>query len=888
MLLSSLCAVVLCGAGVLPVWEFDNESDKSAWQPNVHIADVRLEGGALCGKTINWDPMFICEGLEIPATPWQYVLLRIKADHPGTGQLFWTGQSEGQYGGITEQKVTNFTVGDSTEFQEIAIVPGWHREGTIRKLRLDLYDGMTFAIDSIRVLDWSAGVAPEGDKTAWSGADIAQWPKIAGEKAQFSPPLALGLGNLGWTVLELESPTPAQGEFLWISDSSQGIQSESFDIRPGRRSYNIELGGHPCWKGLAQAVGIRISAPEVKTVSLALAELPGGAADLVVNYFGFENGVNRVGQACSVIAQITNQGGEKASLAGYRLTAMDAGVKIVPLTDPSSLSPLDYGNTKELRWQAQIDPPGEYVLLLDGPGLDKPMQALCRFLPPVSVQKADYVPVPVPVKPALDVCMYYFPGWESATKWDCIRKTAPIRKPLLGYYDESNVECVDWQIKWAVENGVNCFLVDWYWCAGAQYLTHWFEAYRKARYRDQLDVAIMWANHNGPGTHSRDDWRRVTKEWIERYFNLPAYYRINNKPAIFLWNPEGLRKDLGGSEAVKAALDESQDMARKAGYEGIEFVAMSGHHTTELAETLAKEGFSGATNYHEWGQAETLASSRNAVKYSDAVATAPKAWQKSAARCAPGLVYYPVVETGWDNRPWAGSKALVIGGRTAPLFEDLLRAGRTFSESHKLPMVILAPANEWGEGSYVEPATEYGFDMYEAIRRAFGTGDPVTWPVNYSPRDFALGPYDFPLIPYKGDWTFDSGKEGWSEMMNTSPAVATNGVLSFQTLGTDPALVVSTPGLNAGEFPKVLIRMRITGPEGQKGGAQLFWSAAGSATSESSSIRFPLQIDGQFHDYLVDLSQNRRWRGNISALRFDPADFQGANIDIDRVAFQRK
>ena len=230
---------------------------------------------------------------------------------------------------------------------------------------------------------------------------------------------------------------------------------------------------------------------------------------------------------------------------------------------------------------------------------------------------------------------------------------------------------------------------------------------------------------------------------------------------------------------------------------------------------------------------------------------------------------------------------MVMGGRTAPLFEQLLHAGRAYCEAQKLPFIVLAPANEWGEGSYVEPANEYGFDMYEAIRRTFGTGDPSAWSVNYSPHDLGLGPYDFPVTPYTGEWTFDSGKEGWSEMMNTTRAEVKDGFFSFSTVADDPALVVSTPGLNAGEFPKILIRMRIQGPEGQKSGGQLFWSAAGSATSESASVRFPLQVDGQFHEYLVDLAQNPRWRGRISMLRLDPTDFKGAQVDIDHIAFQR-
>ena len=887
MFMTSLCAVLLFGAGALPVWEFDSEADRSAWQPNEHIADVRLDGGALCGRTIDWDPMFFTPILEIPATPWQYVLLRIKADKPGMGQLFWTGQTEGKYGGISEQKATNFTVAESADYQEVAIVPGWHREGTIRKLRLDLYNGMNFAIDSISIMDWGAGLAPYTDKTAWSAEEMAQWPVIKGDKARFSPPLAVNVGGLAWVAVELDSPTAAQGEFLWVIDSSQGIQSEPFDIRPGKRVYNIELAGHPCWKGLVQAVGLRLSSLEVKLASLKLSDLPAGGADPMLSYFGFENGINRAGLPCSVLVQMTNRGGEKAPMSGYRLTTADENVKIVQAPDLAAVAPLSYGDVKDLLWQVQAETPGEYTVRVEGPGLDTPTEARFRFLPPVSVAKADYVPAPVAVKPALDVCMYYFPGWESDTKWDCVRRTAPVRKPLLGYYDESRVECVDWQIKWAAENGVNCFLVDWYWSDGNQYLTHWFEAYRKARYRDQLQVAIMWANHNAPGTHSREDWRKVTKEWVDRYFNLPAYYRINSKPAIFLWNPEGLRNDLGGSDAVKAALDESQEMARTAGYEGIEFVAMSGHHTKELAETLAKEGYTGATNYHEWGKAENLAPSRTEIKYSDAVKTAPEAWKEKAGLCAPGLTYYPVVDTGWDDRPWAGGKARIIGGRTAPLFEELLRAGRGYCEKNKLPFVVLGPGNEWGEGSYVEPANEYGFDMYEAIRRAFGTGDPATWPVNHSPRDLGLGPYEFPVVPYRGDWTFDSDKEGWAEMMNTSRTEVKDGALSFSTMANDSALVVSTPGLNAGEFPRFSLRMRIRGPEGQTSSAQLFWSAAGSGTSESASVRIPLQVDGQFHDYVADLSENPRWRGRISALRLDPADFNGAQIDIDRITFQR-
>jgi hypothetical protein len=87
---------------------------------------------------------------------------------------------------------------------------------------------------------------------------------------------------------------------------------------------------------------------------------------------------------------------------------------------------------------------------------------------------------------------------------------------------------------------------------------------------------------------------------------------------------------------------------------------------------------------------------------------------------------------------------MVIQGRTPVLFEGLLRQAKAFCEEHDKPVLILGPLNEWGEGSYIEPCTEFGFEMLEAIRRVFAKGKPTSWPVNISPSDVGLGPYDFP------------------------------------------------------------------------------------------------------------------------------------------------
>jgi hypothetical protein len=94
---------------------------------------------------------------------------------------------------------------------------------------------------------------------------------------------------------------------------------------------------------------------------------------------------------------------------------------------------------------------------------------------------------------------------------------------------------------------------------------------------------------------------------------------------------------------------------------------------------------------------------------------------------------------------------MVIQGRTKQLFEQLLRKAKSFCDENDKSEVILGPMNEWGEGSYIEPCTEFGFEMLETIRTVFARGDPMTWPTNVSPSDVGLGSYDFPQHPAGSD-----------------------------------------------------------------------------------------------------------------------------------------
>ncbi len=893
ILVALLVLVSSLSAGcTLPEWNFESEKDLKAWIPNEQVDQLQVADGTLSFRTTSWDPFLMCEGQSITASPWQYIHIRLKADHPGMGDLFWTGTTDGPYGGLSEEKKSRFRVQGGNEWEDIVVAPFWQTEGTIHKLRLDLYEGSHFEIDFIKICDWSSGATPSSETTWTFSHGKAPWTVLPGEQLLFSPPLELDAAQLTWAVIRLRSSRTGILGLLWGCGGERGLQSQDIEVKgDGRmRTYNLLLAGIPSWRKPVNALGLRL--PEgkdnsIEIESVTLSSEPAGPPDLEVRSFGFENGVNRQNREASLMARISNLGGGSAH--GCRLELqIPPGITLKKGSQVTELQSLRYGDIAVATWTVVSEQAGDRDVSLKITGLEEPVlaQTTLRFYPERTVTPLPYPPPPQPVSGEVDVCMYYFPGWDSPAKWDCIRTVAPIRKPLLGYYDEGKPECVDWQIKWAVENGIQCFLVDWYWCRGQQILNHWFDAYREARYRDFLKVAIMWANHNPPGSHDREDWRKVTREWIEKYFPLKSYCQVDGKPAVFIWAPDLIRNDFGGSAEVTAALQESQQMARDAGYKGITFIAMGNHESENQVQTLLDEGYAGATNYHEWGTAAEAAMNMKRYRFEDVVASEPGTWARRDRMCG-SLTYYPVVDTGWDSRPWHGDKSLVIEGRTPELFEKLLTAARDYAISAKKPFIVLGPANEWGEGSYIEPATEYGFEMYEKIRAVFGKGDPSGWPENLSPADLGLGPYDFPPQPLVSSWDFDREPGDWRTMMNTGPLKTADGALHFRTSSKDPALMAGLNGIKAEDYSKFSLRMKITGQIKDYSHCQVFWSTEGSSISEATSLSLPLQRDGEMHEYVFDLSSNPRWRGRIAALRLDPCDEADVEVVIDSIALRK-
>ena len=391
----------------------------------------------------------------------------------------------------------------------------------------------------------------------------------------------------------------------------------------------------------------------------------------------------------------------------------------------------------------------------------------------------DYVPEPDPVHSDYTVCCHYYPGWKRVP--NAIHNgfhdlhDYPERTPLLGYYDESSPEVFDWQIKWAVEHGINCFVHCWYRLReneglpvtqkDVRYGHSIHEAFMHARYKRYMKFALMWECDWGKASDRDDLLHNLLPFWVENYFSDETYLQIDQKPVLFIYGVKKLIDRLGGIEAMREALAALREEIKRYGFSGIHVSAIHSapdiherHRHWYSLDDHKHMGFDSSFQYN-WGiRTQEDITPRQYEQYlRDGCMLDPEIVldfiEKQIARRIEYDPDYTILTAAsmLDSKPWfkifdLDPKGPYAQFRLSPYewkreLEMLKRMIDPLDKSNLSRRVIMLDNwNEWSEGHYLAPTLGTGFRYLQAVRDVLTHRDNL--PDYRIPETLELGPYD--------------------------------------------------------------------------------------------------------------------------------------------------
>lgn len=359
-----------------------------------------------------------------------------------------------------------------------------------------------------------------------------------------------------------------------------------------------------------------------------------------------------------------------------------------------------------------------------------------------NIKFESYVPEPSPAKSDRIVAAHYYAAWKyGAAKihngFDDLAEEWPDRTPLMGYYDEENPEVCDWEIKWALEHGINCFIYCWYRnlenmgkpvtvndlrCGHGIH-----EALFNAKYGDMMNFAIMFeASPRWGGTDKDDLIQNLMPFWTETYFKRDNYLKIDNKPVLFVYQQERLGKECFKDNAEqRAAFDACREYAKKHGFDGMIFAA------NKYGSLPFEEAKAAGYDFTFCYNAQFECPEDN---FDDEEAIIAGQLDTFNERLEFDKKYYiPTASCFWDPTPRFSERWQSLGyhfERTKRWHlspEGFRRVLEVMKEkADELPedawarkIIMIDNWNEWDEGHFVSPSHKFGYKYLQAIREVF-------------------------------------------------------------------------------------------------------------------------------------------------------------------------
>ena len=346
-------------------------------------------------------------------------------------------------------------------------------------------------------------------------------------------------------------------------------------------------------------------------------------------------------------------------------------------------------------------------------------------------------------------------GWSE---WELVKAAQPRflghhqpNVPAWGYTDEKDPKIMAQKIDAAADNGIDCFIFDWYMYEDGPFLNQCIDdGFLKAKNCERVNFALMWANHDWvdiqpytrgteqkllyPGKVSPKRFDEICNFVIKEYFTKPNYWKIDGKAYFSVYDVQKFVEGFGSMEATKAAMDRMREKAIAAGLKGVHWnlvawgnpilpVEKAPSNTPELIKML---GFDSSTSYVWIHHAELPENQTDFNVVRDAYFAY---WDK--AKTEYGVPYFPNVTMGWDPSPRCDLKSEwapvgypfmnTIGNNTPENFKTALQMtkDKLLADPNGARILNINCWNEWTEGSYLEPDTIHGMAYLEAVKAVF-------------------------------------------------------------------------------------------------------------------------------------------------------------------------
>lgn len=329
---------------------------------------------------------------------------------------------------------------------------------------------------------------------------------------------------------------------------------------------------------------------------------------------------------------------------------------------------------------------------------------------------------------------------EGFTEWVNVKKTTPLfvghrqpRVPLDGrYYNLLDPETWTWQVSLANTYGIDAFCLYHYWFNGRMVLEKPVELLRQNR-ELSIQYCFAWANepwtktwHGAggqkeiliPQTYGGEAEWEAHYQYFLPYFQDPRYLKKDNRPVLLIlrlhhipnyndmiryWKRRAVEDGFAGIHLLCMA--DARSLAYRSKWvDGTVDFEPNKTKSEKLAEPVRKMRPNGQRKWL-WN--------RFAMK------NIPYREINRRMLAAPhGENEYRTVFVDYDDTPRRGMRGVVTLGSSPARFGQYLRKNLCLAQKEGQEFLFINAWNEWGEGNYLEPDTDYKYAYLEEVKAA--------------------------------------------------------------------------------------------------------------------------------------------------------------------------